>query len=98
MGQLASVPSGAAPLRWRRNCPSCPAVPKHPNTHMMSQTKVMQVTAGAKGPQWFSWELLSWTVTNEKTAVVTKVELGSVKLRQDEFKCLFVNYLGPDLS
>lgn len=50
MGQLASVPRGAAALRWRRNCPSCPAVPKHPNTHMMSQTKVMQVTAGAKGP------------------------------------------------
>lgn len=28
MGWLASVPSGAAVLRWWRNWPFCPAVPK----------------------------------------------------------------------
>lgn len=46
LGQLASVPSGAAALRL----PIPPAVPKHPNTHIRSQAKVIQVTAGAKGP------------------------------------------------
>lgn len=49
-GRFASVPSGAAALRWRRNCPFYPAALKHPNTQMMSQIKVVQVTAGAKGP------------------------------------------------